>query len=188
MALVEYQKKRDFRKSPEPLGSARGRLAGAAPPCSASGGTKAGRRKKPIFVVQKHTASHLHYDFRLEHRGVLKSWAVPKGPPRKAGEKKLAVEVEDHPLAYARFHGRIPEGEYGAGTVEIWDSGTYVPLGSLESGLSGGHITVALSGRKLKGEYALVRFRGLKEPRCPKRSGLRPERRNWLILKAKKKP
>ncbi|MDE1925104.1 MAG: hypothetical protein KGH79_02905 [Patescibacteria group bacterium] len=128
--------------------------------------------KLPIFVVQKHRARQLHYDFRLEWDGVLKSWTVPKGPPRARGGRNLAVMVEDHPYAYAKFHGTIPEGQYGAGTVEIWDKGTYESFGSLASGLRQGHITFILHGKKLKGEYALIKFRGPK---------------NWLLIKAKKK-
>ena len=122
-----------------------------------------------IFVVHKHAATHLHYDFRLELGGVLKSWAVPKGPPRRAADKRLAIAVPDHPLSYARFEGTIPKGEYGAGKVEIWDKGTYLPRGSLPSGLRRGHGTFVLNGKKLKGEYALVR---LKKPR------------QWLLIKA----
>jgi DNA ligase D-like protein (predicted 3'-phosphoesterase) len=119
-----------------------------------------------MFVVQKHDASRLHYDFRIEIEGILKSWAVPKGPSTNPREKRLAVETEDHPLEYADFEGTIPEGEYGAGTVLIWDTGTYrnlkekngkeVPLSKC---YDSGHITVWLEGRKLKGGYALTRFR-----------------------------
>ncbi|MEK7509134.1 MAG: DNA polymerase ligase N-terminal domain-containing protein [Patescibacteria group bacterium] len=119
----------------------------------------------PIFVVHKHAARHLHYDFRLEMEGALKSWAVPKGPSMNPADKRLAVHVEDHPLEYATFHGTIPEGEYGAGKVEIWDKGTY----RLVSGsVRGGELVVDLRGKKLKGQFALVRMR------TPK---------NWLLIK-----
>ena len=153
-SLSAYRAKRNFTKTSEPEGRP-GKVG-----------------KKLTFVVQKHRASHLHYDFRLEWDGVLKSWAVPKGPPRRAGDRKLAVAVEDHPLAYGKFHGTIPKGNYGAGTVEIWDRGVYEPVGSLAGGLRRGHATFILRGEKLKGEYALIRFRGPK---------------NWLLVKAKKK-
>jgi bifunctional non-homologous end joining protein LigD len=130
-----------------------------------------------IFVVQKHRASRLHHDFRLELDRVLKSWAVPKGPPRKAADKRLAVQVEDHPYAYKDFEGEIPEGQYGAGTVEQWDSGTYAVEGAgsvaesapaMRSGLRRGSISFVLAGRKLKGAYSLVRW---KQPK------------QWLLIK-----
>ena len=114
-----------------------------------------------IFVVQKHQSSHLHYDFRLEVNGVLKSWAIPKGPSMKPAEKRLAVMVEDHPLNYAGFEGTIPEGNYGAGTVEIWDSGTWEPLAGFENAekeLEKGLLEFSLYGKKLKGEFMLVKM------------------------------
>ena len=163
MSLAQYRHKRNFKKTAEP----------AAKP-KRSG-------KKLIFVVQKHHARQLHYDFRLEWRGALKSWAVPKGPPRVGGDKRLAVMVEDHPYAYKNFHGRIAAGQYGAGTVAIWDHGTYEPVGSFSSGLKAGHITFIMHGKKLRGEYALVSLRGSK-PAPTRASG-----KDWLLIKAKKK-
>jgi DNA ligase D-like protein (predicted 3'-phosphoesterase) len=149
-ALEHYRGKRDFKRSPEPSGGKR----------------KAGR--KPTFVIQKHDASRLHYDFRLEVDGVIKSWAVPKGPSTDPREKRLAVETEDHPLDYADFEGTIPKQEYGGGTVLIWDAGTYRNLKvdaqgheevSMAKAFTDGHISVWLEGHKLKGGYALTRFR-----------------------------
>lgn len=133
--LEEYEKKRHFNKTPEPS-------AFDSRKCS----------DKPIFVVQRHDARNLHYDFRLELDGVLKSWAVPKEPPKEAGIRRLAIETEDHPLGYADFEGEIPEGEYGAGTVEIWDKGTFELLKREEK-----EIVVLLEGDKLKGTYVLIR-------------------------------
>jgi DNA ligase D-like protein (predicted 3'-phosphoesterase) len=118
-----------------------------------------------IFVIQKHQARHLHYDFRLEMDGVLKSWAVPKGPPLEPGVKRLAVEVEDHPLDYANFEGVIPEGMYGAGKVEIWDKGTY-QLKHRDKD----KIEFSLYGGKMRGDYVLIRFKGDK---------------NWLFIRRK---
>lgn len=147
--LKEYLKKRDFRKTPEPKG-----VEG-----------REGEGDGPIFVIQKHDASSLHYDFRLEVEGVLKSWAVPKGPSTDPRDKRLAVPTEDHPLEYAEFEGVIPEDEYGAGTVLIWDAGVYRNLKEDEDGdevpmgdcIEDGHLTVWLEGEKLKGGYALTR-------------------------------
>jgi DNA ligase D-like protein (predicted 3'-phosphoesterase) len=144
--LAEYRSKRDLDRSPEPPGE------------------WGGSRREPIFVVQKHRARGEHYDFRLEVGGVLKSWAVPKGPSTDPREKRLAVRVEDHPLEYATFEGVIPAGGYGAGAVIVWDTGTYrnvtrrdgqeVPI---EQALDDGHVVVELHGRKLRGQYALTR-------------------------------
>src|SRR4249919_2408904 len=134
MALLdEYRRKRDFRKTPEPHGKR------AAQP-----------RGKLSFVVQKHDASHLHYDFRLEWDGVLKSWAVPKGPDLNPANKRLAMQVEDHPLEYGDFEGTIPQGEYGGGTVMLWDQGAWEPVGDAAKGLREGHLKFTLHGQKLK--------------------------------------
>ncbi|MGZ6563235.1 MAG: DNA polymerase ligase N-terminal domain-containing protein [Solirubrobacteraceae bacterium] len=162
-SLREYRAKRNLRRTPEPAGRQRRPRA----------------PHDPIFVVQKHAARSEHYDFRLEVDGVLKSWAVPKGPSTDPSEKRLAIRVEDHPLDYATFEGVIPEGEYGAGAVIVWDTGTYrnrtrrdgreVPI---ERALDDGHVVVELFGRKLRGAYALTRIgvdgRG---------------RERWLLLK-----
>jgi len=158
--LNAYQGKRDFRRTPEPTG----------------GGRRTSR--EPIFVVQKHDASRLHYDFRLEVDGVLKSWAVPKGPSLDPREKRLAVPTEDHPLEYAAFEGVIPAGEYGAGTVLVWDTGPYrnltekkgTPM-SMAEAVAHGHLRVWLLGRKLKGGYALTRFKTGRDE-------------SWLLVKA----
>lgn len=146
--LKTYQEKRQFHKTPEPAG----------------GEKKA--TEQPIFVVQKHAARKLHYDFRLEVEGVLKSWAVPKGPSLNPKDKHLAVPTEDHPLEYADFEGVIPEGEYGAGTVMVWDFGPYRNITEkkgqgipLAEAVSHGHVKVWLEGKKLKGGFALTRFR-----------------------------
>ena len=145
--LERYREKRDFSRSPEPEGG------GAA------------RADRPVFVIQKHDASSLHYDFRLEVDGMLKSWAVPKGPSTNPREKRLAIATEDHPLDYAGFEGVIPEGEYGGGTVLIWDRGTYENITEKEEGLrpmsralAEGHVLVRLHGEKIGGGYALQRI------------------------------
>ena len=151
-----YHAKRDFDRTPEPSGKGRR------------------KRKELLFVVQKHAASHLHYDFRLEWDGVLKSWAVPKGPPTDLETKRLAMRVEDHPRDYARFEGIIPEGNYGAGTVMVWDIGTWENLGpDPDEGLRAGKLHFRLKGKKLKGEWALVKMHG---PRAAKGN-------EWLLLK-----
>lgn len=144
MSLSEYKKKRNSGKTPEPE-SKPGK----------------GNNHKPVFVVQKHKSSHLHYDFRLEVDGVLKSWAIPKGPSTDPHDKRLAIMVEDHPLEYAGFEGHIPEGEYGTGDVEIWDSGTWEPSpgsADAERALKEGELGFYLYGNKLKGKYVLVRM------------------------------
>jgi bifunctional non-homologous end joining protein LigD len=157
MALDEYKRKRDFRHTAEP--------AGKPLPKKVKGASR--------FVIQKHAARRLHYDFRLEMEGVLKSWALPKGLPWKRGEKHLAVEVEDHPIEYEDFEGVIPEGQYGGGTVMVWDRGTYYVYGEqpLKS-LREGKLHLVLDGEKAKGEWTLVRIRGRDN-----------EKNQWLILK-----
>jgi DNA ligase D-like protein (predicted 3'-phosphoesterase) len=162
--LSAYVRKRDFSRTPEPRGDGRGR----------GRSNRKGRR----FVVHKHDASRLHYDFRLEVDNVLASWAVPKGPSTDPREKRLAIRTEDHPLGYASFEGVIPRGEYGAGTVMVWDRGTYRNLrarkgkdsASMERALADGLIEVWLHGRKLKGGYALKRTDRGKKAR-------------WLLIK-----
>ncbi|HVP30323.1 MAG TPA: non-homologous end-joining DNA ligase [Myxococcota bacterium] len=141
--LATYRAKRDFRRTPEPAGA-------PADPQPAAG---------LRFVVQKHAARSLHYDFRLELDGVLLSWAVPKGPSDTPGERRLAVRTEDHPLAYADFEGEIPKGEYGAGEVVIWDRGTWLPEGDAHAGLRKGHLVFTLRGERLRGRWHLVRTR-----------------------------
>ena len=156
MSLAIYKKRRDFKKTPEPIKG------------------KKSLGKKSVFVIQKHHARHLHYDFRLEMDGILKSWAVPKGPPKKLQEKHLAILTEDHPLDYAHFEGMIPKGHYGAGKVEIWDKGTFTPLKKeipLKKAFKSGLIEVHLEGIRLKGNYALIHFK----------------ENNWLFIKMKKK-
>ncbi|MDR3632562.1 MAG: non-homologous end-joining DNA ligase [Isosphaeraceae bacterium] len=162
MPLKDYRAKRDFDKTREPSGNG----AGA-------------KHERPIFVVQEHHASHLHYDFRLEADGVLKSWAVPKEPTLDPSVKRLAVEVEDHPLDYATFEGTIPRGQYGGGTVAIWDHGTYDSLMAAKAepqtvpeAIDAGHLEFALHGEKLRGKFALVRMRA--------RGRGKPQ---WLLIK-----
>jgi bifunctional non-homologous end joining protein LigD len=170
MALDEYRKKRDFSKTPEPAGVAR------------RPGDKAPRRaaKERFFCVQKHLASHLHYDFRLEHNGVLLSWAVPKGPSLDPKTKRLAMKVEDHPLEYGEFEGVIPEG-YGAGIVMLWDRGTWTPeVDDVDAALKKGDLKLTINGYKLKGSWVLVRTSG----RYPgARGGSGDGSRSWLLIK-----
>src|SRR5204862_5384262 len=158
MALEEYKKKRNFKKTPEPEGKVEK--------------TKATER---FFCVQKHLASHLHYDLRLEHNGVLLSWAVPKGPSLDPKTKRLAMQTEDHPFAYGEFEGVIPEG-YGAGIVMLWDKGTWMPeQDDVEAALKKGDLKFTLNGYKLKGSWVLVRTGG----RYPGGGG----DRSWLLIK-----
>src|SRR4026207_2366408 len=149
MALATYNKKRNFSDTPEPKG-------------------KIARTKTFRFVVQRHNASHLHYDFRLELGGVLKSWAVPKGPSMNPSDKRLAVMVEDHPVSYINFEGTIPKGNYGAGTVEVWDKGLFFPVNETVEkiteqqalkALGKGELKIFLKGEKLEGGFVLVRFK-----------------------------
>ena len=143
MGLTEYKKKRNFKVTAEPAG-------GKPLPKLVKGASH--------FVIQKHDARRLHYDFRLEMDGVLKSWAVPKGLPWEKGEKHLAVEVEDHPVEYATFEGIIPEGQYGGGTVMVWDKGNYHVYGEDPlNALKQGRLHLVLNGEKAKGEWALIR-------------------------------
>ena len=164
MSLVKYKQKRNFSKTPEPEGK------------------KKRTTKDKIFVVQRHHASHLHYDFRLELNGTLKSWAVPKGPSLNPADKRLAMMVEDHPVSYATFEGNIPEGNYGAGHVDVWDHGTYEPVDKdgktisytqFTRDLEGGSIKFQLKGRKLKGEFALV--------------NMKQDEKTWLLIKHRDK-
>lgn len=166
MSLVTYKKKRTFTDTPEPEGA-----------------KKKGQPKELSFVIQRHKASRLHYDFRLEMEGVLKSWAVPKGPSMNPGDKRLAMMVEDHPYDYKDFTGIIPEGNYGAGIVEIWDEGTYTSINEKEEknpekellkGLKEGNLKFTLKGKKLKGEFALVKLKS-------------DEDNSWLLIKHRDK-
>lgn len=163
MSLHEYNLKRNFDSTSEPK-------------------AEIGKSKKElVFVVQKHAASHLHYDFRLEMGGLLKSWAIPKGPSMSPSNKRLAIMVEDHPYSYKDFEGTIPEGNYGAGNVIVWDNGTYTLADYkntddfedvLKSDLQNGHLSFILNGKKLKGEFALVKLKTKQE-------------NTWLLIKSK---
>ncbi|MFF4351043.1 DNA polymerase ligase N-terminal domain-containing protein [Streptomyces sp. NPDC001530] len=159
-SLEQYRSKRHADRTPEPMGGT---------------SRRSGKRR---FVVQKHAATSLHYDFRLEAGGVLKSWSVPKGPSTDPREKRLALRTEDHPLDYVDFEGVIPSGEYGAGAVIVWDSGTYRNLAAREGkklpvaqGVSDGHVKVWLEGEKLRGGYALTR------------TGQEGEKERWILVK-----
>jgi bifunctional non-homologous end joining protein LigD len=166
MALGKYKEKRDFKKTPEPAGK------------------RKKNDKKLLFVVQKHDATRLHYDFRLELDGVLKSWAIPKGPSMNPEDKRLAMMVEDHPYDYKDFEGIIPKGNYGAGTVIVWDEGTYgsaetgddkEEIKKIREGLKKGDLKIILNGQKLKGEFALVHMKSSKDDNA------------WLMIKKRDK-
>ena len=150
MSLKEYKKKRDFSKTQEPPESEK-------------------KSDELVYVIQRHKASHLHYDLRLEEEGVLRSWAIPKSPPEEVGIRRLAVQTEDHPLGYEDFEGIIPEGEYGAGKVETWDRGDYLPLEANPA-----KRVIEIKGKKLKGKHALIKLK-------PKN----PDDKNWLFFKLK---
>ena len=158
MSLNEYNSKRNFKKTPEPGGSK-------------SDAPKQGNKRVLRFVIQKHNATRLHYDFRLETRdGVLLSWAVPKGPSLDPRQKRLAVETEDHPLDYIDFEGVIPEGNYGAGTVIVWDTGTYTSEGDTRQQFRDGKISFTIDGKKIKGSFSLIR--------------IRQRQKQWLLIKS----
>jgi bifunctional non-homologous end joining protein LigD len=159
MPLTAYRSKRAFTETPEPVGQVR----------------RSGRSR--IFVVQKHDATRLHYDFRLAVNGVLASWAVPKGPSMNPADKRLAVRTEDHPLEYARFEGVIPPGQYGAGTVMVWDLGKYEPLENPpEEQLARGKLQIVLQGEKLRGGFTLVKIEN---------RSMNSRRDYWLLIKSR---
>src|ERR1043166_433338 len=159
MPLQEYRRKRDFRVTAEPKGSTR----------------RPAQKLKLAYVIQKHQASHLHYDFRLEWNGVLLSWAIPKGPSLDPSIKRLAAQVEDHPIEYGGFEGVIPAGEYGGGTVMLWDRGAWKPeVDDVDRAIEKGDLKFILKGKKLKGSWVLVRTRGF---------GRSSGRSSWLLIK-----
>ncbi|MGH2982667.1 MAG: DNA polymerase ligase N-terminal domain-containing protein [Solirubrobacterales bacterium] len=168
-SLAEYERKRDFKKTGEPSGR------------PGRGGKRGPKRRHPRFTIQKHAATSLHYDFRLEVDGVLASWAVPKGPSTNPADKRLAMRTEDHPLEYLEFEGVIPKGEYGAGPVIVWDRGVFENISetrrgeklTLEEGLEKGDIKIFLLGEKIRGAYALVR------------TSEAGDREQWLLIKKK---
>ncbi len=163
MTLKTYNEKRNFKVTPEPSGKAAAKRADAT---------------ERIYVIQKHRATALHYDFRLEWNGALLSWAVPKGPSTDPAVKRLAMQVEDHPIDYANFEGVIPEGEYGGGTVMVWDTGTWTPeQDDPQAALEKGDFKFTLHGKKLKGSWVLVRTRGFGGSSKP----------TWLLIKHKDK-
>jgi bifunctional non-homologous end joining protein LigD len=163
MSLEKYRQKRNFNVTAEP--------SGQAPPAASAQGSL-------LYVIQKHRASQLHYDFRLELNGVLLSWAIPKGPSLDPSVKRLAMQVEDHPLEYGSFEGVIPEGEYGGGTVMLWDTGTWTPeTGDPQASLQKGDFKFSLAGKRLRGSWALIRTKGF---------GSRADK-SWLLIKHRDK-
>jgi bifunctional non-homologous end joining protein LigD len=154
MALEEYKRKRDFKKTPEPSPK-RAKVS----------------KEKRSYLIQKHDATRLHYDFRLELDGVLLSWAVTRGPSLDPADKRLAVRTEDHPLSYGTFEGTIPKGQYGGGPVMLWDEGTWEPRQDPHVGLKKGHLSFILHGERLKGGWDLIRMR------------IEGKRENWLLIK-----
>jgi bifunctional non-homologous end joining protein LigD len=163
MSLEKYKEKRNFKVSPEPSGKSH---------------DAAGSHHDLLYVIQKHRASQLHYDFRLEFKGVLLSWAVPKGPSLDPSAKRLAMQVEDHPLEYGNFEGVIPEGEYGGGTVMVWDNGKWIPESDdIGAALQKGDLKFNLEGKKLRGSWVLVRTHGF---------GSKPDK-SWLLIKHRDK-
>jgi bifunctional non-homologous end joining protein LigD len=159
--LDTYREKRDFTKTSEP-----------------SGAHKSARKAKGhSYLIQKHEARNLHFDFRLEHEGVLKSWAIPRGPSMDPGDKRLAVRTEDHPMEYGKFEGTIPKGQYGGGTVMLWDEGSWEPIEDPEEGFKEGKLKFIVHGKRLQGGFALVRLRS--------DTGRKQGKENWLLIKEK---
>ena len=159
--LDTYREKRDFTKTSEPAGAHKSARKG----------------KGHSYLIQKHEARNLHFDFRLEHEGVLKSWAIPRGPSMDPGDKRLAVRTEDHPMEYGGFEGSIPKGQYGGGTVMLWDEGTWEPIEDPEEGLKEGKLKFVVHGQRLQGGFALVRLRS--------DTGRKQGKENWLLIKEK---
>ncbi len=157
--LETYREKRDFTKTGEPSGAHKS------------------SRKDHGYLIQKHEARNLHFDFRLEHEGVLKSWAIPRGPSMDPGDKRLAVRTEDHPVEYGKFEGSIPKGQYGGGTVMLWDEGTWEPVEDPDEGFKEGKLKFVIHGKRLQGGFALVRLRS--------DTGRKQGKENWLLIKEK---
>lgn len=157
--LETYREKRDFTRTSEPAGAGKQSHKGHA------------------YLIQKHEARNLHFDFRLEHDGVLKSWAIPRGPSMDPGDKRLAVRTEDHPVEYGGFEGSIPKGQYGGGTVMLWDEGTWEPVEDPDEGFKQGKLKFVVHGKRLQGGFALVRLRS--------DTGRKQGKENWLLIKEK---